>query len=45
MYGIKTDVRVSEYGIDNMMVAGMLRGRTAPDVPALADMLRADGLL
>ena len=45
VYGIKTDVRVSEYGIDNMMVAGMLRGRTARDVAALADMLRADGLL
>ena len=45
VYGIKTDVRVSEYGIDNMMVAGMLRGRIARDVPALADMLRADGLL
>ena len=39
VFGLKTDVRVSEFGIDNMMIAGMLRGRTAGSVSLLAEML------
>ena len=40
-YGIKTDVRVSEFGIDNMMIAGLLRDRIASDADALADLISA----
>ena len=42
LYGIKTDVRVSEFGMDNMMIAGILRGRIADSVAGLADMILSD---
>lgn len=38
-YGIKTDVRVSEFGIDNMMIAGMLGDRIAHTPEDLAKMI------
>lgn len=37
--GIKTDVRVSEFGIDNMMIAGMLDGRIARSPEDLGEMI------
>ncbi len=41
-YGIKTDVRVAEFGIDNMMISGILGKRTARSIPELLEMLKAE---
>ena len=38
-FGLKTDIRVSEFGIDNMMIAGTLKGKIARSIPELAGML------
>ena len=38
-FGLKTDVRVAEFGIDNMMIAGILGKRVARSIPELAGML------
>ncbi|MCQ2085745.1 MAG: nucleoside 2-deoxyribosyltransferase, partial [archaeon] len=40
VYGIKTDVRVSEYGIDNMMISGMLKEKVARSTAELIAMLQ-----
>ena len=40
IFGLKTDVRASEYGMDNLMISGMLSGRIAHSVPELVSMLR-----
>lgn len=42
VFGLKTDVRVSERGVDNLMIAGMLKGRTASDVRSLASLILKD---
>ena len=38
-FGLKTDIRVSEFGIYNMMIAGTLKGKIARSIPELAGML------
>lgn len=38
-FGIKTDVRTSEYGTDNFMITGALRGRIARDAEGLRDLI------
>ena len=38
-FGLKTDIRVSEFGIDNMMIASTLKGKIARSIPELAGML------
>jgi len=38
-FGIKTDVRTSEYGTDNFMITGALKGRVAKDVNSLCEMI------
>ena len=43
-FGIKTDVRAAEYGIDNMMVVGALDGKIARSREELVSMLRDAGL-
>ncbi|AGI47932.1 Nucleoside 2-deoxyribosyltransferase [Thermoplasmatales archaeon BRNA1] len=43
-FGIKTDIRTAEYGIDNMMIVGALGGNIARSVPELVRMLRDAGL-
>ena len=40
-FAIKTDIRVSEFGIDNMMIAGIVGKRTARSIPELLEMLKA----
>ncbi len=40
-YAIKTDLRVSEFGIDNMMISGLVGRRTARSIPELLEMLKA----
>ncbi len=44
VFGIKTDVRTAEYGIDNMMIVGVLEGRVARSPEELVPMLRKAGL-
>ncbi|NLL95240.1 MAG: DUF4406 domain-containing protein [Thermoplasmatales archaeon] len=39
LFGLKTDVRVSERGGDNAMIRGALRGRVHGDIPSLIDAL------
>lgn len=43
-FGIKTDVRAAEYGIDNMMIVGALDGKIARTPEELVSMLRDAGL-
>ena len=38
-FGLKTDIRVSEFGIDNIMITGTLKGKIAHSIPELAGML------
>lgn len=40
VFGIKTDVRTAEYGIDNMMIVGVLEGKTARSPEELVLMFR-----
>lgn len=37
-FGFKTDVRTSEYGTDNFMITGALKGRVANDAEGLRDL-------
>lgn len=39
VYGLKTDIRVAEFGIDNMMISGMLGNKTAHSVGELVSMI------
>lgn len=41
--GLKTDVRVSEFGCDNAMLTGALGGRVARSIPELERLLPSDG--
>ncbi len=43
-FGLKTDVRTAEYGIDNMMIVGALDGKIARNPEELVSMLRDAGL-
>ncbi len=43
-FGLKTDVRTAEYGIDNMMISGPLNGRIARNLPELFRMIKGAGL-
>lgn len=38
--GLKTDVRVSEFGTDNAMLVGSLGNNIAEDIPSLVAMLK-----
>ena len=38
-FGLKTDIRISEFGIDNIMIAGTLKGKIARSIPELTGML------
>lgn len=38
-FGIKTDVRSSEYGMDNFMITGALKGRVSRNVEELCEMI------
>lgn len=38
-FGIKTDVRTSEYGMDNFMITGALKGRVSRSVGELCQMI------
>jgi nucleoside 2-deoxyribosyltransferase len=40
-FGFKTDVRTSEYGTDNFMITGALKGRVANDAERLRDMINS----
>lgn len=40
-FGIKTDVRTAEYGMDNMMIAGALKGRVAGSLEELLALLHS----
>lgn len=40
VFALKTDMRVAEFGIDNMMISGMLKGKIARSIGELAEMLR-----
>ncbi len=40
-FGFKTDVRTSEYGTDNFMITGALKGRVAGDAESLRDMINS----
>jgi nucleoside 2-deoxyribosyltransferase len=40
-FGFKTDIRTSEYGTDNFMITGALKGRVANDAESLRDMINS----
>ncbi len=39
-FGIKTDVRTSEYGMDNFMITGALKGRVFDNVDDLSESIK-----